>query len=170
MPQRFSAEFMGIEVTMWLSAELANVDLTVSDGWSLAVYECARDMGWIVSPYKSAAESGALRIKTQIRPFDAPTVELRAHPIYPVLAFIDYADPKDHPDISESYWEPTGYTYVNPPRVAAWWQARGWIVPDAAWLNGTPTADEYASLPRRQAFVLTRLRWSRGDALFFDPS
>jgi len=58
---------------------------------------------------------------------------------------------------------------MNVPLLVSWWQAAGWLIPDAGWLNEPFSPRELEGLAPHDARELRR--WhnlSRGDALFFE--
>ncbi|WP_221089790.1 hypothetical protein [Deinococcus aquaedulcis] len=148
----------------WLRAELDDADPAAAPRWTADLHACAQATGWTLSPWAATSFMTELRVRELVAPYGAQRVEMRAHGWLPLLAFV--AAPEHRPaGLPGEPWEPTHHPYINPPALAAWWQTRGWVVPDAAWLNGRPTAEELAQLSPREGGYLKRLGWNRGDAL-----
>lgn len=81
---------------------------------------------------------------------------MRIHLSVPLLGFAG---------ASAGAWE----TYRDVPPLVSWWQAAGWLVPDAGWLNEPFSHGELEGLAPRDARELRRWHTlSRGDALFFE--
>ncbi|MVN89085.1 hypothetical protein GO986_20295 [Deinococcus sp. HMF7620] len=148
----------------WLAADLDATDPSLGEQWTAELHRCAQALGWTLSPWSATSAMTALRARELVAPYGTRRIELRAHGWLPILAFVEGKEHRPATKLGDP-WDPEPRPYLNPPELVAWWQARGWLVPDAAWLGGLPDPDDLAALSPRESNFLRRLGWNRGEAL-----
>lgn len=142
-------------VLEWLRDDLTRADPHAPARLTADLHRCARELGWTPVGCSHLDSMTGVWRQTLLSPFSQQEVRMLAHTDWPLMAFTDAA----HPGA-------TFPPYLNPPGLGAWWQGRSWIVPDAAWLNGTPDRAELERLPPGTAKGARHLGFSRGDLLF----
>ncbi len=142
-------------VLPWLRAELTRADERAPARLTADLHRCARELGWTLTGGLHPDPRTGVQDQVLRPAAGGAAVRLLAHTDWSLLAFTDAA----HPGA-------TFAPYLNPPGLTAWWQARGWVVPDAAWLNGTPDRADLDRLPPGAAKGARQLGWTRGDLLF----
>ncbi|GGS24477.1 hypothetical protein [Deinococcus knuensis] len=142
-------------VLPWLRDDLTRADAHAPACLTADLHRCARELGWALIGGLHDDPLTGVRDQTLRPAAGGAAVKLHAHTDWPLLAFTDATHPG-----------PTFAPYLNPPGLTAWWQARGWLVPDAAWLNGTPDRADWDLLPPPTARSAKGLGFTRGDLLF----
>ncbi|MDB5046302.1 MAG: hypothetical protein JWQ08_2352 [Deinococcus sp.] len=153
----------------WLSNAWSSVQDQSHPQLRSQISRCERETGWTLARWSATPTDENLIVFTLQAPHRGLRVELRFHWPVPVVGCVS-ADALDASlDEWASSWVAWGHEYINPAPLVAWWQAAGWIVPDAAWLNGQPNSEDLALLNMDND--ATRKSWrsrSRGDCIFFD--
>ncbi|NTX99493.1 hypothetical protein [Deinococcus sp. JMULE3] len=139
----------------WLRDDLTRADAHAPARLTADLHRCARELGWTLVGGLHPDPMTEVRSQTLRIGAGGGEVRLLAYTDLPVMAFTDATHPAA-----------TFAPYLNPPGLTAWWQARGWVVPDAAWLNGLPDHAELDLLPPGAARGARHLGWTRGDLLF----
>lgn len=142
-------------VLPWLRDDLTRADAHAPARLTADLHRCARELGWALVGGLYPDSLTGVQGQTLRPAVGGAAVKLLAHTDWPLLTFTDATHPG-----------PTFAPYLNPPGLTAWWQARGWLVPDAAWLNGTPDRADLDRLPPGAAKGARHLGWTRGDLLF----
>lgn len=158
---------MRSEALAWINEDLERTDISLVHSWTQAVRRCAREMGWTVSEWNRTGSGEGIRVHTIQAPYGGQKIELRAHELVPVVAFLNADDLDASLTTWASSWQPFGHPYIDPPGLPQWWQSQGWVVPDSAWMNDTPSPAELALFTSRRALEARRMGWSRGDLLLF---
>ncbi|WP_216317611.1 hypothetical protein [Deinococcus aestuarii] len=154
---------------LWLVDDLAEMDDLPLPRLQADLYRFTRQTGWGLYPFTASPSDGLMQALTFQAPHQGPSVEMRVHRVVPVLGFVDADALRESMDEWASSWVAWGHGYINPQPLAGWWQANGWITPDAAWLNARPTPENLQELSLREGPEWRRWRQlSRGDALFFE--
>ncbi|WP_230294720.1 hypothetical protein [Deinococcus sp. 6GRE01] len=142
-------------VLPWLRDDLTRADAHAPARLTADLHRCAREFGWALTGGLHLDPLTGVRGQTLRPAAGGAAVRLLAHTDWPLLAFTDATHPG-----------PTFAPYLNPPGLTAWWQARGWLVPDAAWLNGQPDRADLDRLTPGAAKGARHLGWTRGELLF----
>ena len=141
-------------VLPWLRDDLTRADTHASARLTADLHRCARELGWTLVGGLHLDPLTGVRGQTLRPAAGGAPVTLLAHTDWPLLAFTDATHPAA-----------TFAPYLNPHGLTGWWQAHGWVVPDAAWLNGIPARADLDRLPPGSARG-ARKGWTRGDLLF----
>ncbi|GAA5512264.1 hypothetical protein Dcar01_00978 [Deinococcus carri] len=156
-------------VEVWLADDLAGLEDHPLPRLHAELHRCARETGWHLQPFSASPPDKQMESFTLQGPHGGAGAELRFHRVVPVLGFVDAQALQASLDVWASSWVAWGHSYINPPPLVAWWQAAGWLTPDAAWLNASPTPEDLRALGLLEGPEWKRSRQlSRGDALFFE--
>ncbi len=142
-------------VLPWLRDDLIRADTHAPARLTADLHLFTRELGWTLIGGLHIDPLTGVRGQSLRPATGGAEVKLLAHTDLPLLALTDATHPAA-----------TFAPYLNPPGLTAWWQARGWLVPDAAWLNGTPDRADLDRLPPGAAKGARHLGWTRGDLLF----
>lgn len=154
---------------VWLADDLARLADQPLPRLQADLHRCARETGWRLKPFAASPQDELMEPFAFQGPHNGPSVEMRVHRVVPVLGFVDDDALHASLDVWASSWVAWGHLYIGAQPLVAWWQAAGWLTPDASWLNANPTPDDLRALGLIEGPEWKRLQQlSRGDALFFD--